>query len=53
VATIIVNVTGAMSEAAVEQQRVEYTGIGIALLDMTMDQFMDIEDSWSTREERV
>jgi hypothetical protein len=27
--------------------------IGLPLPDMTMDEFMDIEDSWSTREERV
>jgi hypothetical protein len=27
--------------------------IGLPLPDMTMDQFMDIEDSWSTREEMV
>jgi hypothetical protein len=27
--------------------------IGLALPDMTMDQFMDIEDGWSMREDRV
>jgi len=27
--------------------------IGLPLPDMTMDQFMDIEDSWSTRKERI
>ena len=27
--------------------------IGIPLPDLMMDQFMDLEDSWSTREERV
>jgi hypothetical protein len=27
--------------------------IGLPLPDITMDGFMDIEDSWSTREERV
>jgi phage terminase large subunit len=27
--------------------------IGLALPDMTMDQFMELEDSWSTREDRV
>jgi len=31
----------------------EKVPIGIPLPDMTFDQFMDIEDSWSTREERV
>jgi hypothetical protein len=68
-----VNVTGAMSEAAVEQQRLEYTGsylslswrapmrepepervpIGIPMPQLTWDQFMDLEDDWSMREERV
>jgi len=27
--------------------------IGLPLPDMTMDQFMDIEDSWLGREDRV
>ncbi len=27
--------------------------IGLPLPDMTMDQFMDIEDGWSMREDRV
>jgi hypothetical protein len=27
--------------------------IGLPLPDITMDQFMDIEDSWSMREDRV
>jgi hypothetical protein len=27
--------------------------IGVPLLDITMDQFMDIEDGWSMREDRV
>src|ERR1700728_2766555 len=27
--------------------------IGLPLPDLTMDQFMDIEDSWSAREDRV
>ena len=31
----------------------EKVPIGISLPDLTMDQFMDIEDGWSTREERV
>jgi hypothetical protein len=31
----------------------EKVPIGIPLPDMTMDQFMDLEDSWSTREESV
>jgi hypothetical protein len=31
----------------------EKVPIGLPLPDMTMDQFMDIEDSWSTREDRV
>jgi hypothetical protein len=33
-----------------EEQKVP---IGLPLRDLTMDQFMDIEDSWSTREDRV
>ena len=31
----------------------EKVPIGIPLPDMTMDQFMDIEDSWSARRDRV
>ena len=31
----------------------EKVPIGLPLPDLTMDQFMDLEDSWSTREERV
>ena len=31
----------------------EKVPIGIPLPDLMMDQFMDLEDSWSTREERV
>jgi hypothetical protein len=31
----------------------EKVPIGLPLPDMTMDEFMDIVDSWSTREERV
>jgi hypothetical protein len=27
--------------------------IGLPLPDMTFDQFMDIEDGWSAREDRV
>jgi hypothetical protein len=27
--------------------------IGISVSNLTMDQFMDIEDSWSRQEERV
>jgi hypothetical protein len=27
--------------------------IGVPLPDITMDQFMDIEDGWSARQERV
>jgi hypothetical protein len=26
---------------------------GIPLPDLTMDEFMDLEDTWSTREDRV
>jgi hypothetical protein len=33
-----------------EEQKVP---IGLPLPNLTMDQFMDIEDSWSTREDRV
>jgi hypothetical protein len=33
-----------------EEERVS---IGIPLPDMTMDQFMDLEDSWSARRDRV
>jgi hypothetical protein len=31
----------------------EKVSIGIHLPDMTMDQFMDLEDSWSARRDRV
>ena len=31
----------------------EKMSIGIPLPDMTMDQFMDLEDSWSARRDRV
>jgi hypothetical protein len=31
----------------------EKVSIGLPLPDMTMDQFMDIEDSWSARRDRV
>jgi hypothetical protein len=31
----------------------EKVPIGIPLPDITMDQFMDIEDGWSMREDRV
>ena len=31
----------------------EKVPIGLPLPDMTMDQFMDLEDGWSTQEERV
>jgi hypothetical protein len=31
----------------------EKVSIGIPLPDMTMDQFMDLEDSWSARRDRV
>jgi hypothetical protein len=31
----------------------EKVSIGIPLSDMTMDQFMDLEDSWSARRDRV
>jgi hypothetical protein len=31
----------------------EKVSIGIPLPDMTMDQFLDLEDSWSARRDRV
>ena len=31
----------------------EKVPVGIPLPDLTMDEFMDIEDSWSIREDRV
>jgi hypothetical protein len=31
----------------------EKVPIGLPLPDLTMDQFMDIEDGWSEREDRV
>jgi len=31
----------------------EKVSIGLPLPDMTMDQFMDLEDSWSARRDRV
>ena len=39
--------------APMREPEPEKAPIGLPLPDMTMDQFMDIEDSWSTREERV
>ena len=35
------------------REQEEKVSIGIPLPDMTMDQFMDLEDSWSTRRDRV
>ena len=37
--------------APMREPEEEKVPIGIPLPDMTMDQFMDIEDSWSTRRE--
>jgi hypothetical protein len=31
----------------------EKVPVGIPLPDLTMDEFMDIEDSWSKQEDRV
>jgi hypothetical protein len=31
----------------------EKVPVGISLHDLTMDQFMDLEDGWSMREDRV
>ena len=39
--------------APMREPEPEKKPIGIALPDMTMDQFMDLEDDWSMREERV
>ena len=35
------------------EPEVEKVPIGIPLSDLSFDQFMDIEDSWSMREDRV
>ena len=39
--------------APMREPEEEKVPIGLPLPDMTMDEFMDIEDSWSTREDRV
>jgi phage terminase large subunit len=39
--------------APMREPELEKMPIGIPLPDMTMDQFMDIEDGWSMREDRV
>jgi hypothetical protein len=39
--------------APMREPEAEKVPIGISLPDKTFDQFMDLEDSWSTREERV
>ena len=36
-----------------EAEKEEKVPVGIPLPDLTMDEFMDIEDGWSTREDRV
>jgi len=36
-----------------EAEKEEKVPIGIPLPDLTMDEFMDIEDGWSMREDRV
>ena len=39
--------------APMREPEEEKVSIGIPLSDMTMDQFMDLEDSWSARRDRV
>src|SRR3984957_18831584 len=39
--------------APMREPEEEKVSIGIPLLNMTMDQFMDLEDSWSARRDRV
>ena len=39
--------------APMREPEEEKVSIGIPLPNMTMDQFMDLEDSWSMREDRV
>jgi hypothetical protein len=39
--------------APMREPEEEKVSIGIPLPDMTMDQFMDLEDSWSARRDRV
>jgi hypothetical protein len=39
--------------APMRELELEKVPIGIPLPDMTMDQFMELEDEWSLREERV
>jgi hypothetical protein len=36
-----------------EPEKEEKVPVGIPLPDLTMDEFMDIEDSWSKQEDRV
>ena len=36
-----------------EPEKEEKVPVGIPLPDLTMDEFMDVEDGWSTREYRV
>ena len=40
----------ARADARPEEERVP---VGIPLPDLTMDEYMDIEDSWSKQEDRV
>ena len=39
--------------APMREPEEEKVPVGIPLPDLTMDEFMDIEDSWSMREDRV
>lgn len=39
--------------APMREPELQKVPVGLPLPDITFDQFMDIEDSWSTREERV
>src|SRR6202020_27449 len=41
------------SRAPMREPEEESVPIGIPLPDLTMDQFMDLEDSWSARRDRV
>ena len=42
-----------VARADAPSQKEEKLPAGIPLPDLTMDEFMDLEDSWSTREDRV
>jgi hypothetical protein len=44
---------GAIWRAPMREPELEKVPVGLPLPDITFDQFMELEDGWSTREERV